>query len=138
MQGVDGGMAFTCADCGRTIFNTATIKGKQDGKIYIVGLTCVKKLLNKTVYFNAETLETYESELAKWSEAVSIRKWIETHQKKRASAGREPYELVLKEYQSRDNETLVYVELRENGKYAGSTKSINPKYKSVFNSLRIA
>lgn len=137
MQGINGGTVYVCADCGRLIFNTATIKGKQDDKTYIVGLTCVEKLLNKTIYFNFETMMDYEHELAKWREAVNTRKWIEKQQKKRESAGRQPYELVLEEYQSEEEGQMFFIELRENGKYAGSTKSISPKYKSVFASLRI-
>lgn len=138
MQGIEGGTALVCADCGRMIFNTATIKGKQDGKTYIVGLTCVKKLLNKTIYFNFETMMDYEHELAKWNEAVNTRKWIEKQQKKRESMGRNPYELILKEYQSKEDGQMFFIELRENGKYAGSTKSMNPKYKSAFAPMRIA
>lgn len=137
MQGIEGGTALVCADCGRIIFNTATIKGKQDGKTYIVGLTCVKKLLNKTIYFNFETMMDYEHELAKWNEAVNTRKWIEKQQQKRESMGRNPYELILKEYQSKEDGQMFFIELRENGKYAGSTKSMNPKYKSVFAPMRI-
>lgn len=138
MQGAESGTAFVCADCGRIIFNTATIKGKQDGKTYIVGLTCVKKLLNKTIYFNFETMMDYEYELTRWSEAVNTRKWIEKQQQKRESTGRNPYELILKEYQSKEDGQMFFIELRENGKYAGSTKSINTKYKSAFASLQIA
>ena len=51
MQGVENGITYSCSDCGRTIFNFAIIKGEMDNKEYVVGLTCVKKLLNKTIYF---------------------------------------------------------------------------------------
>lgn len=56
MQTMESGTPLTCDDCGRTIFNIATIKGKSDGKTYNVGLSCVKKLLNKTIYFDSGTL----------------------------------------------------------------------------------
>lgn len=108
MQGAESGTSFMCADCGRIIFNTATIKGKKDGQTYIVGLTCVKKLLNKTIYFNFETMMDYEYELAKWSEAVNTRKWIEKQQQKRESTGRNPYELILKEYQSKEDGQMFF------------------------------
>ena len=32
MQTFENGTPLTCDDCGRTIFNIATIKGKSDGK----------------------------------------------------------------------------------------------------------
>lgn len=41
-QSIETGTALTCDNCGRTILNFATIRGKQDGKTYVVGLTCVK------------------------------------------------------------------------------------------------
>lgn len=135
MQGVNGGIALACAHCGRTIFNTATIKGKQDCKTYIVGLICVKKLLNKIIYFNFETMMDYEHELAKWNEAVNTRKWIEKQQQKRESTGQSLYKLILIEYKSEKDEQMFFIKLLENGKYAGSTKSISLKYKSIFTPL---
>ena len=33
MQGVENGIAYTCSDCGRVIFNFATIKGEMDNKL---------------------------------------------------------------------------------------------------------
>lgn len=136
MQGVEGGTAFVCADCGRVIFNTATIKGKQDGKAYIVGLTCVKKLLNKSIYFNFETMMDYEHELSMWNEAMNCRKWISKQQKQRIDKGTAPYELVFKTYTSReDGKEKCFIELQLNGKYQGSTKGIDIKYKSIFNGL---
>lgn len=139
MPGIGGGTAFVCADCGRVIFNTATIKGKQDGQTYIVGLSCVKKLLNKSIYFNFETMMDYEHELAEWTAAVNTCKWVEKQQKKRLDSGRSPYELTLKSYVSREtNETMYFVELQSNGRYAGSTKGISAKYKSVFNGINAA
>lgn len=68
MQTVESGTPLTCDDCGRTIFNIATIKGKSDGKTYNVGLSCVKKLLNKSIYFDLETgweFERKEKRMAK-------------------------------------------------------------------------
>lgn len=136
MQGIEGGTAFICADCGRVIFNTATIKGKQDGKTYIVGLTCVKKLLNKSIYFNFETMMDYEHELSMWNEAMNCRKWISKQQKQRLDKGAAPYELVFKTYTSlEDGKEKCFIELQLNGKYQGSTKGIDIKYKSIFNGL---
>lgn len=136
MQGIEGGTAFICADCGRVIFNTATIKGKQDGKTYIVGLTCVKKLLNKSIYFNFETMMDYEHELSMWNEAMNCRKWISKKQKQRIDKGASPYELVFKTYTSlEDGKEKCFIKLQLNGKYQGSTKGIDIKYKSIFNGL---
>lgn len=38
MQTIENGIPSICDDCGRTIFNIATIKGKSDNKTYNVGL----------------------------------------------------------------------------------------------------
>lgn len=65
MQTVESGTPLTCDDCGRTIFNIATIKGKSDGKTYNVGLSCVKKLLNKSIYFDLETGWEFERKESK-------------------------------------------------------------------------
>ncbi len=136
MQGVEGGTAFVCADCGRVIFNTATIRGKQDNKTYIVGLTCVKKLLNKSIYFNFETMMDYEHELSMWNNAMNCRKWLCKQQKKRTDKGGAPYELFFKTYTSRDDGTeKCFIELQLNGKYQGSTAGIDMRYKSVFDGI---
>ena len=60
MQTVESGTPLTCDDCGRTIFNIATIKGKSDGKTYNVGLSCVKKLLKKRANNYTFTLYRYK------------------------------------------------------------------------------
>ena len=33
MQGVENGIAYSCSDCGRTIFNFAIIKGEKDNEV---------------------------------------------------------------------------------------------------------
>lgn len=38
MQGVENGIAYSCSDCGRTIFNFAIIKGEMDNKRIKKGL----------------------------------------------------------------------------------------------------
>lgn len=76
MQGVENGIAYSCSDCGRTIFNFAIIKGEMDNKEYIVGLTCVNKLLNKTIYFSNENYWEYGRQLACWQSAMNARKWL--------------------------------------------------------------
>lgn len=60
MQTVENGIPYTCDDCGRIIFNIATIKGESDEKTYNVGLSCVKKLLNKLIYFDLKTGWNFE------------------------------------------------------------------------------
>lgn len=60
MQTIETDIPSICDDCGRTIFNIATIKGKSDEKTYNVGLSCVKKLLNKSIYFDLETRWEFE------------------------------------------------------------------------------
>ena len=43
-----------CDDCGQTIFNKVTIEGEEDGKTYVIGLQCAKKLFNKVITFELE------------------------------------------------------------------------------------
>ena len=81
MQTVESGTPLTCDDCGRTIFNIATIKGKSDGKTYNVGLSCVKKLLNKSIYFDLETGWEFERKESEWKQAMNNLKLL----KKRAN-----------------------------------------------------
>lgn len=139
MQGVEYGTAYTCSDCGRVIFNFAEIRGKMDGKTYIVGLTCVKKLLNKTLYFDAPTMWEYERECAAWKNAMNARKWLENKQKERKNKGLEKYTLVYKEYfDSNEKANFCYLELNDitqKFQYQGHTAIINAKYKSVFRGL---
>lgn len=134
---MEEGTPLICDDCGRVIFNIATIKGKMDGKTYNVGLTCVKKLLNKTIYFSAETEWEYERQVSLWNEAWNARKWIDKQQKQKEKKGQKPYALTLCEYQSReDNEIYVYVKFQgERIGDCGSTKSIHKECASVFNGL---
>lgn len=132
-QTMEEGTPLICDDCGRVIFNIATIKGKMDGKTYNVGLTCVKKLLNKTIYFNNETMWEYERQVAEWNEAFNTRKWMEKSNKKRVKEGKETYLFVLKRYINDEGIDRIVFELRyQNGNYAGSTKSMDEKYLPVF------
>ena len=96
MQTVESGTPLTCDDCGRTIFNIATIKGKSDGKTYNVGLSCVKKLLNKSIYFDLETGWEFERKESEWKQAMNNLKLL----KKRANN----YTFTL--YRYKDGETL--------------------------------
>lgn len=138
MQGVENGIAYSCSDCGRTIFNFAIIKGEMDNKEYIVGLTCVNKLLNKTIYFSNENYWEYERQLACWQSAMNARKWLDKHNNKRIKKGLPPYELEYKEFTDKsDGLQYCYIEISVNGSYQGHTACIETKYKSVFNGLNI-
>lgn len=129
-QSIETGTAYTCDDCGRTILNYATIKGKQDGKTYIVGLICVKRLLNKTIYFDKETAWEYERQNALWNEAYNSRKWID----KQMKTGK--YHARIYDYSNGD----FCVELHfasdfgphKRGTYAGRTKKLGKEYKPLF------
>jgi hypothetical protein len=131
-QTVENGTPLTCDDCGKVIFNIATIKGKQDGITYNVGLTCVKKLLNKSIYFDFETQLKYDREVYLWNNAINARKWVE----KRIKDNK--YNLTYKEfYNDSENETLCYIELtyKTNNLFAGRSAFLSIKYKSVFEGL---
>ena len=82
MQTVENGTPLTCDDCGRTIFNIATIKGKGEGNTYNVGLSCVKKLLNKSIYFDLETGWEFERKENEWKQAMNNLKWLKKHSEK--------------------------------------------------------
>lgn len=82
MQTVENGTPSTCDDCGRTIFNIATIRGKSDGKTYNVGLSCVKKLLNKSIYFDLETGWEFERQKNEWEQAMNNLRWLKKHLEK--------------------------------------------------------
>lgn len=82
MQTVENGAPLTCDDCGRIIFNIATIKGKNDGKTYNVGLSCVKKLLNKSIYFDLNTEWEFEQKQSEWKRAVNSLKWLKKQEEK--------------------------------------------------------
>lgn len=71
---VENGTPLTCDDCGRTI-----IKGKGDGNTYNVGLSCVKKLLNKSIYFDLETGWEFERKENEWKQAMNNLKWLKKH-----------------------------------------------------------
>lgn len=82
MQTIETGTPLTCDDCGRVIFNVATIKGKSDGKNYNVGLSCVKKLLNKSIYFDLETEWELERKESEWKKAMNTLKWLKKQSEK--------------------------------------------------------
>lgn len=131
-QTIENGTPLTCDDCGKLIFNIATIKGKQDGLTYNVGLTCVKKLLNKSIYFDFETKLEYDRRVYEWDNAMNSRKWLE----KRKKEGK--YNFEYKEfYSDTDKETFCYIELKykNNNNFAGNSAFIKTKYKSVLNGL---
>lgn len=131
-QTIENGTPMTCDDCGKVIFNIATIKGKQDGITYHVGLTCVKKLLNKSIYFDFDTQMQYDREAYLWDNAMNARKWVEKRKKTNE------YNLEYKEFYSKEEkDTFCYIELtyKNNGMHAGRSAFISVKYKSVFNGL---
>lgn len=131
-QTMEDGTPLICEDCGRVIFNIATIKGLTDGKTYNVGLTCVKKLLNKTIYFDFDNKMKYESELYFWNNAMNALKWVEKREKE------DKYTFEYKEFfDENEKETLCYIELKykTNNSFAGRSAFLNVKYKSVFNGL---
>lgn len=82
MQTIENGVPCTCDDCGRTIFNIATIKGKSDEKTYNVGLSCVKKLLNKSIYFDLETGRKFERKECEWEQAMNALKFLKKQSEK--------------------------------------------------------
>lgn len=139
MQTIEGGTPMTCSDCGRVIFNFATIRGKMDGKTYIVGLTCVKKLLNKTLYFDNPTMWEYENQVCAWQNAMNARKWVDRLQAKREKEGKEKYSLELVTYaDNTENKTYIYINLHDLSQkftYQGHSAYIEEKYKSVFYGL---
>lgn len=136
-QTIEGGTPTTCDDCGRLIFNIATIKGKMDGKIYSVGLSCVKKLLNKFIYFNNATLWEYERQVALWDEAFNTRKWIDKQQKAKEKHGERKYILTLKKYTSEsDGKEYFYFNMQGDRKFdTGNTKSLNIEFLPLFNGI---
>lgn len=131
-QTSENGTPLICDDCGKVIFNIATIRGKQDGITYNVGLTCVKKLLNKSIYFDFETQLKYDREVYLWDNAMKARKWLEKRKKE------DKYNFSCKSFfDKNENATYCYIELtyKVNGLYAGRSAMILEKYKSVFNNI---
>lgn len=47
-------MAFFCDNCGRVIVNSATVKDKETGKVYVIGLDCKKTLIDKDIFSRIE------------------------------------------------------------------------------------
>lgn len=127
-QGMESGTALVCEDCGRVIFNFAVIRGKEDGKKYTVGLTCVKKLLNKIIYFNEETLWKYEDKVAQWNSAFNTRKWVD----KQLATGK--YVAQVERYsESEFCVKLIYSEtMPHKGWQAGVTKSLSVEFLPLF------
>lgn len=130
-QTMEDGTPFICDDCGRIIFNIATIKGLTDGKTYNVGLTCVKKLLNKTIYFDFDNEMKYESELYYWNNAINKRKWIEKKNKDNV------FGLSYKEFTCNDCIDYFCIELfyKKDNSFSGYSVILETKYKSIFNGM---
>lgn len=130
-QTMEEGIPLVCEDCGRVIFNIATIKGLTDGKFYNVGLTCVKKLLNKTIYFDFDNRMKYESELYWWNNAMNKRKWIEKKNKDNV------FNLRYKEFIGEDSVNYFCIELlyKADNSFSGNSIILETKYKHVFDGL---
>lgn len=47
-------MAFCCDNCGRVIVNSATVRDKETGKVYVIGLDCKKTLIDKDIFARIE------------------------------------------------------------------------------------
>lgn len=66
-----------CEDCGATIFNIATIKGK-DNKVYTVGLTCLKKLLKYDTVLFSESEKSKMAAIEKiYNNAINARRFVD-------------------------------------------------------------
>lgn len=129
---------ISCDHCGKTICNIATIKGKQDGKLYRVGLTCVKKLLKQTVVFSTEDQWKLERQEYLFDQAMRNRKWLDKKCKEHADI---ITNIHIYEYDSKImGERMFYVEVR--GKYFGkddsflfSTEVMALKFKPFFKDI---
>lgn len=131
-------MPISCDHCGKTICNIATIKGRQDGKLYRVGLTCVKKLLKQTVVFSTEVQWELERQEYLFDQAMRNRKWLDKKCKKHTDiiTGIHVYE-----YDSKlEGKRMFYVEAR--GKHFGkddfplfSTGAMELRFKPFFRDI---
>lgn len=67
---------LVCEHCGRVIFNIATLRG-ADGKSYVVGLTCLKKILKANVAFlsTADVIKMQQQETT-YNQGANALKWI--------------------------------------------------------------
>lgn len=129
--GIESGTALTCDDCGRVIFNFAVIKGKQDGKSYTVGLTCVKKLLQiKQVSFDFETQMRYERECYLFDEAARFCKKLE----KLVKGG--VYTFGLEDFKDKEGNEFVCVYRERNGRFNGNMGTFEARFKPVFESIK--
>lgn len=66
-----------CDDCGRTVYNKAVIKGETDGKTYVIGLTCLKKLVTHTVTFSLEDIREVERQEYLFDQAERARRFVD-------------------------------------------------------------
>lgn len=129
MQTMEAGTPLTCDDCGRVIFNIATIRGKSDGKTYNVGLSCVKKLLNKAIYFDMETLWEYERKESEWRQALNTLKRLQKY--KRENEG---FEVSI--YRYKDGETFCIThDCKTNHWLHGSTAAMTLDKLPLFSEL---
>lgn len=131
---------ISCDHCGKTICNIATIKGKQDGKLYKVGLTCVKKLLKQTVVFSTEDQGELERQEYLFDQAMRNRKWFDKKCKEHAGiiTGIRVYEFDS----SLEGMRMFYVEAQ--GKHFGksdfplfSTGAMELRFKPFFKNIEI-
>lgn len=128
--GIESGTALTCEDCGRVIFNFAVIKGKQDGKSYTVGLTCVKKLLQiKQVTFDWETQIRYERECALFDEATRFRKKLE----KLVKGG--VYKFGIEDFKDKEGNMFISIYRERNGRFDGRIGTFESRFKSWFENI---
>lgn len=131
--GIESGTALTCDDCGRVIFNFAVIKGKQDGKSYTVGLTCVKKLLKiKQVSFDFETQMRYERECYLFDEAARFCKKLD----KLVKGG--VYTFGLEDFKDKEGNEFVSVYRERNGRFDGRMGTFEARFKPFFQSIKTA
>lgn len=140
--GIENGTALVCEDCGRTIFNFATIRGCNDGKTYTVGLTCVKKLLKiNHVSFGFEDEMKLESEEYLFNQAANAKKWLCKTLKQL-----EDYNPCVKivDFVSHEGDNLFCIEIKS-GKDRGSFKkgwrlgtsiSMQQRFKAFFNEFK--
>lgn len=125
--GIESGTALTCDDCGRVILNYAIIKGKQDGKSYTVGLTCVKKLLKiKQVTFDFETQIRYERECCLFDEVARVCKKMD----KIIQGG--IYTFGLEDFKDKNGNEFVSVYRKHNGRFEGRIGTFEARFKPCF------
>ena len=119
MQTKENGTPMTCDDCGRLIFNIATIKGKSDGQTYNVGLSCVKKLLDKSIYFDLETKWELERKECEWKQAMNTLKRLQKYDREN-----EGLEVSVYKYEDGSNEFCLNIRCSTNTWLHGSTAAM--------------